>query len=103
MRNVWPVYRPSKNSPQTAWARHLDQVLRDRDWVGVLAVHDPTPGIGYLWLRLPLAVALLWWGARSDRRWVVPIAAMLGLPVLRITGLVLLVGCIPLARSTSRV
>ena len=68
-------------------------------WVQVLLIHDPTPGFGPpLWVRLPLSVVLLWWGARTNRRWVVPIAAMLALPVLRTTGLVLLVACLPLAR-----
>lgn len=68
-------------------------------WFGVLGVHDPTSGFGPPFVvRLPIAAAVLWWGARNDRRWVVPIAAMLALPVLRTTGLVLLVACLPLAR-----
>jgi len=28
-----------------------------------------------LWVRLPACLVLLWWGARTDRRWVVPIAS----------------------------
>jgi hypothetical protein len=66
-------------------------------WFSVLLVHDPTPGFGPpLVVRLPVAVALLWWGARADHRWVVPIVALLSLPLLRTTGLVLLVACLPL-------
>ena len=49
-----------------------------------------------LWLRLPLAVGVLAWGARTDRLWTVPLAATLALPVLWIAGLSMLVGCWPL-------
>jgi hypothetical protein len=28
-----------------------------------------------LWVRIPACLGLLWWGARTDRRWVVPIAS----------------------------
>jgi hypothetical protein len=35
-----------------------------------------------LWLRLVAAAALVVWGARTDRRWVVPVAAMIAMPVL---------------------
>lgn len=39
------------------------------DWNGLPIVGPP------LWLRLPVAVALVAWGARTNRPWVVPIAA----------------------------
>lgn len=35
-----------------------------------------------LWLRLPAALGLVVWGARTGRRWTVPLAATLGLPIL---------------------
>jgi hypothetical protein len=35
-----------------------------------------------LWLRLVAAAALVVWGARTDRRWVVPVASMIAMPVL---------------------
>lgn len=35
-----------------------------------------------LWFRLLAAAALVYWGARADRRWVVPVAAMIAMPVL---------------------
>jgi hypothetical protein len=41
-------------------------------------------------LRLPLAVLVVAWGARSDRRWTVPVAAALALPVLWFAGLSML-------------
>jgi len=69
------------------------------EWAAVLSTHDPTPGLAVpVPVRLAAAVALLWWGARSDRRWVVPVAAFLGLPLIRTTGWVLLVAVIPLLR-----
>lgn len=45
-------------------------------------------------LRLVAAAALVVWGARTDRRWTVLVAATLALPVLWIHGLALLVGLI---------
>jgi hypothetical protein len=43
-----------------------------------------------LWLRLPLAAAVVWWGARRDARWTVPLGAMLALPWLWPGGLAML-------------
>ena len=39
-----------------------------------------------LGVRLPMAVALVVWGARTDRSWTVPAAAVISLPVLWIAG-----------------
>ena len=39
-----------------------------------------------LWIRLPAAAVLVVWGARTDRRWTVPVAATLALPVLWVSG-----------------
>jgi hypothetical protein len=47
--------------------------------------------------RLVVAVVLLWWGARSDRTWVVPIAVALGLPVLWDHGMAIMLASIWLA------
>ena len=49
-----------------------------------------------LWTRLGLAVALIAWGARSDRRWTLLVGAMLALPILWPANLAMLVG-LPLA------
>jgi len=35
-----------------------------------------------LWFRLPLAAAVVWWGARHNRPWAVPLSAALALPAL---------------------
>ncbi len=58
------------------------------DWLGVLGA-SAAKSVGLwaavplpLWLRLPVAVGLVAWGARTDRRWTVPVASMLDLPAL---------------------
>jgi hypothetical protein len=53
-----------------------------------------------LLIRLPLAVALVVWGARTDRRWTVPVASMLALPALWYGGLSMLLAVIPLLPRT---
>jgi len=52
-----------------------------------------------LWLRLPLAVAVVAWGARTNRRWAVPVASMLALPALWYGSLSMLVAVIALSRA----
>jgi hypothetical protein len=56
-------------------------------------------------VRLPSAVALVVWGARTNRRWTVPVSAMLALPALWYGGLSIMVAVLPLvgARSWSDV
>ena len=49
-----------------------------------------------LWIRLPVAAALVVWGARTDRRWTVPVASMVALPALWYGGLSMLLAVIPL-------
>ncbi len=72
-----------------------------RDWVDLLlwnAGREVTSGsipIPFL-VRFPIAVALLVWGALTDRRWVVPVACLLALPVIWYGSLSLLVGVVPL-------
>jgi hypothetical protein len=66
-------------------------------WFEVVPHHQPTPGLDVpLLARLPVAVLLLWWGARGDRKWVVPIVVILSLPVIREMALAMLVAVVPL-------
>ena len=60
---------------------------RDPTWAAV-----PIP----LMVRLPVAVAVVVWGARTDRRWTVPVACMLALPALWYGGLTMLLAVIVL-------
>jgi hypothetical protein len=53
-------------------------------------------------IRTVAAAALVWWGARTDRRWVVPAAAVLALPIIWFHGLAVLAAAIPLWREDRR-
>ena len=60
-----------------AWSEWLTVLTsisgREGTWAAV-----PIP----LLVRLPIAVAVVVWGARTDRRWTVPVAGMIALPAL---------------------
>ena len=74
-----------------------------RHWVDVLAA-GPSTAVSSgsipipLLVRLPVAAILLVWGARTNRRWVVPVACLLALPVIWYGSLAMLVGVVPLIR-----
>jgi hypothetical protein len=81
-------------------------------WVQVLRNNAGKGGSGTwaavpipFFARLPFAVALVIWGARTNRRWTVPVSAMLALPALWYGGLSIMVATLPLlgARSWSDV
>jgi glycosyl transferase family 87 len=76
------------------------------EWIATLAgnrVVETTNSIGVpLAVRVPAALALVAWGARTDRRWTVPVAATLALPVLWIHGLAMLAGAVPLLIRQAR-
>jgi hypothetical protein len=80
-----------------AWAEWFTVLLsaagRDGTWAAV-----PIP----LWFRLPVAVAFIVWGARTNRRWVVPVASMIALPALWYGGLSMLLGVLPLLEARHR-
>ena len=74
-----------------------------RAWIDVVVQNALTGKSGTwasvpipLWIRLPFAIALVAWGARTDRRWTVPVASMLALPALWYGGLSMLLAVIPL-------
>ncbi len=69
------------------WVDTLRAVTRDPDTSFLV----PIP----LWVRMVAAVVVIW-GARTDRRWTVPVASMLALPILWINGLAMLVGVVAL-------
>jgi hypothetical protein len=66
-------------------------------WLGVLAQGAPSDCGTHciavpLFARLPVAVLIVVAGALTNRRWTVPLAAMVALPVLWLAGLSMLVG-----------
>ncbi len=76
-----------------AWAAWLDVLgASATKTVGTWAA-VPLP----VWLRLPFAIGLVAWGARTDRRWTVPVASMLALPALWFGGSSMLLATVALA------
>jgi hypothetical protein len=68
-------------------------------WIAYVLETGVSPNVGTaawvpipLVIRLPAAVLLVIWGARTDRPWTVPTASMLALPVLWMVGLAMLTG-----------
>jgi hypothetical protein len=75
-----------------------------RDWLAMLVAEVPRGGYAdsvpiHIAVRLPAAVVLLLWGARSGRPAVVPLACMLALPVIWFNGLSWLVAAAVLVDS----
>ena len=76
-------------------------------WLNLLARSAEAPTQSFsalvpLWVRLPVAALLVWWGAGRDAKWTVPLAATIALPVIWPGSLALLLGIIPLARPSWR-
>jgi len=73
------------------------------DWLGALRANS---GTSYEWpvlpipliVRLALAAALIAWGARTNRRWTVPVGATLALPLLWPANWAMIVGVLPSIR-----
>jgi len=80
-----------------AWRQWLDVIVANAGKGGTWA-SVPVP----LLIRLPIAVAVVVWGARTDRRWTVPVASMLALPALWYGGLSMLLAVIPLLPRDGR-
>ncbi len=72
------------------------------DWFALLR-HDGGSGGQYLVPRLAIAAIVVIWGARTDRRWTVPLAAMLALPVVWMDSFAMLLGCVALGSRPARV
>jgi hypothetical protein len=81
----------------TAWLDWIDVLVRNAGRGGTWAA-VPIPFL----VRLPFAVALVVWGARTDRRWTVPVGAMLALPALWYGSLSMLLAVIPLREGDAR-
>ena len=78
------------------WAQWLGALRRDSaaDLGGPLA----SP----LWLRLPVAGAIVVWGARTDRPWTVPVAATIAMPVVWLATLSVLAAIVAINRPQLR-
>ena len=73
-----------------------------RDWVELMRrnLTEPAPAGAYVpipfFVRLPIGVGLIVWGARTDRYWTVPVGVLLSMPILWINVFTLLLAVIPL-------
>jgi len=60
------------------------------DWLLLLTKSAAVPAQSFgvsLAIRIPIATLIVAWGARTDRRWTVPVGAALALPALWLAGL----------------
>ncbi len=83
----------------------LSFVIDPGAWLGWFAMlgrmEFPTPGDGVflpipVWIRLPLMAILIVWGARSNRRWVLPVAVCFSLPTVWLNTPTIFVAVLPL-------
>jgi hypothetical protein len=68
------------------------------DWLAYLPGFGDTPGWPFpipIWPRLPFAIVLVIWGARSDRQWIAVLGTILAWPRLYFLSIALLVALLP--------
>jgi hypothetical protein len=78
------------------WPQFIAATLSNIDEPQHYSVPPPLP------FRLPVAALLVWWGARTDRPWTVPVAATLALPIVWVHGLTIALAAIPFLRRGDR-
>jgi hypothetical protein len=79
-----------------AWLQWRDVLVSNAGKNGTWAA-VPIPFVA----RFPVAVVLVVWGARTNRRWTVPVSAMLALPALWYGGLSIVLATLPLLDARS--
>jgi Glycosyltransferase family 87 len=77
-------------APWNEWYDLLRRSVTDRQVVEGAYLSIP------VWARLPFAVAIIAWGARTDRHWTVPIGVLLAMPILWLNVFTLLIAVVPL-------
>jgi hypothetical protein len=78
------------------WREWIDSIFSNLNEPQLYSVPPPAP------IRLPIAAALVIWGARTDRPWTVAIAATLGLPIIWPHGLCVALAAVPFLRKGDR-
>jgi hypothetical protein len=76
-----------------------------QEWVHSLVLSAQGPQVGTLpslWVRLPFAVAIVWYAARTSRAWVVPFACVLAMPTIWLQSTALLLASLALYRDRAR-
>ena len=69
------------------------------EWIRSLSIASnvpPPPGVPPLLVRLPIAAAIAWYAGRTDRAWLIPVAAFIALPIWWIQGTAILTASFPL-------
>jgi hypothetical protein len=75
-----------------AWQGWIAMLLRFQFPTAADGVYLPVP----VWVRLPIVVLLIAWGARTNRRWVLPIGVCLSLPTVWVNTPTILIAVLPL-------
>ncbi len=79
-----------------AWGRWIEVLQANAGKNGTWAA-VPIPFA----VRFPFALVLVVWGARTNRRWTVPVSSMLALPALWYGGLSIMLATLPLLGARS--
>ena len=79
-----------------AWGRWMEVLQANAGKNGTWAA-VPVPFV----VRFPFALVLVVWGARTNRRWSVPVSSMLALPALWYGGLSIMIATLPLLGARS--
>jgi len=79
-----------------AWGRWVEVLQANAGKSGTWAA-VPIPFV----VRIPFALVLVVWGARTNRRWTVPVSSMLALPALWYGGLSIMIATLPLLGARS--
>jgi Glycosyltransferase family 87 len=79
-----------------AWSEWIDVLTRNGSRDGTWAALPIA-----LWIRLPIAIGIVVWGARTNRRWAVPVASLIALPAVWYGSLSMLLAIVAL-RETAR-
>jgi len=80
-----------------AWEGWISMLLRNRFTADdPNLIYIPVP----LLVRAPLALAVIAWGAWTNRRWTIPVAMTLAMPILWINSVTILVALLPILRES---
>ena len=78
-----------------AWASWLEMVLRFELPTSAAGVYLPVP----VWVRLPIVALVIVFAARTNRRWLLPVAVCFSLPTVWLNTPTILVAILPLLEA----
>jgi hypothetical protein len=80
-----------------AWSEWTDVLIRNGGRDGTWAALPIA-----LWIRMPIAMIVVIWGARTNRRWAVPVASLIALPAVWYGSLSMLLAIVALRDAPTR-